>query len=278
VADDQTAQQTATGQNGQSSSSQSSQQTSQGGSQQGNTSQGTTQNSGQQNQSQAATKPSRPDWLPESHWDAEKGIKPEFGQHFRDLTAFKAAEDSRKLTLPQKPEDYKPTNTKDFKAPQGVEFVPNENDPLLPQARAFAAKHGLSQDAFSELMDLHAAGQISNKQMIENAKAAEVQKLGVNGVARKTAVDTWLIANLGEDLGKEMSRFTFTAKQIEAFETLMARARTQGAHNFTHEHREPPPDQGKVTDDQWKTMSPAQRLDYSRRFDQSQFQKNGAAA
>jgi hypothetical protein len=41
---------------------------------------------------------------------------------------------------------------------------------------------------------------------------------------------------------------------------------------------ESPPQQpvGKVSDEQYRAMTPAQRLDYSRSFDQSQFLKNDA--
>jgi hypothetical protein len=205
----------------------------------------------------------RPAYFPEtvkSEADAEKFV--------REHVSFKAAEDSRKLTLPQKPEDYKLGLPKDFKAPQGIEFVPNEQDPLLPQARAFAQKYGLPQEGFEELVGLKAAIEIGNKQQIDNAKAAEVQKLGVNGTARKTAVDTWLIAELGEDLGKHVSMFTYTAKQVEAFEKLMAKARTQGASSFTHQNREPPNEPGRVTPEQYNKMSPAAKLDYARQFPQ----------
>lgn len=213
--------------------------------------------------------------MPENFFDPEKGIKPEFGQAFRDLQAFKAADDSRRLTLPAKPEDYKLELPKDFKAPEGIEFVPNDKDPILPQARAFAQKYGIPQDGFAELVALHAAAQIGQQTNIAAAKAAEVTKLGPNGTARKTAVDTWLVAQVGEEMGNELSRFTYTATQIEAFETLMAKARTQGASSFSHQNREPPKEQGKWTEEQYKAASPAARLDYARQFPQPQ--TNGAA-
>jgi hypothetical protein len=207
--------------------------------------------------------------LPESFFDPATGIKPEFGQQYRDLVAFKATEDSRKLTLPQKLEDYTLSLPKDFKAPEGIEFVPDEKDPLLPQARAFAQKNGLTVDAFHELMGMHAAGQIGQQQNIAAAKAAEVTKLGVNGTARKTAVDTWLVAQVGEDFGKEMSKFTFTAKQVEGFEKLMAIGRQQGASGFSHQNREPPIEQGKVDQATYDKFSYTEKKDYAARFPQS---------
>lgn len=214
----------------------------------------------------------RPAYIPESHWDATGGkVKDEaaFAKYINDHVAFKAADDSRRLTLPQKPEDYQLKLTQGFKAPDGIEFVPDEKDPLLPQARAFAQKHGLTQDAFSELLDLHAAGQVGSQQHIKDAKAAEVAKLGVNGPARKTAVDTWLKAQLGnDDLAKHMSEFMFTSRQVEGFEMLMARARTQGAASFSHQHREPPQEPGKISQAEYDKLTPAARLDYARQFPQ----------
>lgn len=186
-----------------------------------------------------ANAPQRPEWVGEPYWDAEKAtIKPEFGQHYRDLTAFKAAEDSRKLTLPTKPEEYRLELPKDFKPPQGVEFKFDEKDPLLPQAREFALKNGWTQDQFSGAMGLHAAAKIAEKQNIEQAKTAEVQKLGVNGPARKTLVDTWLKAQLGDELGGHFSQFMLTANQVIGVEELMKKFRTQGAGGYSHTNRE----------------------------------------
>lgn len=235
-----------------------------------NNSQQATQNSnGAANQSQATTEPAkRPAYVPETHWDGTTGkIKDEgaFAKFVNDHVAFKAADDSRRLTLPQKPEDYKLALTPNFKAPQGIEFVPNENDPILPQARAFALKHGLSQDAFAELVDLRAAIDIGNRQLIDNAKAAELQKLGPTGTARKTAIDTWLTATLGDELGMEMLKYTFSAKQVQAIEKLMDVFRTQGVAPLDQRHRETG-DPQKVSDEVYDKMSFAEKREYAAQF------------
>lgn len=138
---------------------------------------------------------------------------------------------------------------------------------MLPLARAFAQKHGLSQDAFSELVDLHAAGQISSQQILANAHAAEVAKLGATGTARKTAVDTWIAAKLGEDLGKSIIGGIFTAKQVEAFEKLIANDRNQGGGTFSQTGREPPAGNGEIPG--YDKMSFAEK-----RFAQDQMRAN----
>lgn len=193
--------------------------------------------------------------------DAEKYV--------REHVAFKAAEDSRRLTLPQKPEDYKLQLPKDFKAPQGIEFVPNENDPLLPLAREFAKEAGLSQEQFEKLVGFKAAIEIGNRQQMDAARADQLQKLGVNGTARKTALDTWLNATLGPELGKHMSEFTFTAQQVEGFEKIMANARNQGVGNPPNGHRDPEAP-GKVSQADYDRMSFSERADYAKRFPQPQ--------
>lgn len=227
----------------------------------------------------AASEPAkRPSYVPEAHWDTAAGkIKDEaaLAKFVNDHIAFKAAEDSRLLTLPQKPEDYKLALSKEFKPPPGIEFVPNENDPILPQARAFAKKHGLTQEAFSELVDLHAAGQIGTQQAIANAKTAELQKLGAAGTARMDAATTWLKAQLGDELGKEVTTYLYTAKQVEAVEKLIANFRTQGAGGYTPQHAEI--DRiGKLSDAEIAKMSPSERLAYASKFPQPA-QQNGAA-
>lgn len=220
--------------------------------------------------------PTRPEWVPEAHWDGEKGaFKDTFSQHYNDLVAFKAAEDSRRLTLPPNPEGYKQELSKDFKVPEGMEFKLDEADPALKAFSTWAHKAGLTQDQYSEALGVYASQQLGLQQNIATAKAAEVQKLGATGAERKTAVDTWLKAQLGEELGKHMSEFTFTAKQVEAFEKIMQRFTSQGAANFSSAHRDVSAN-GRVSEAEYAAMTPAQRWDYARGFDQKQFQSSGA--
>jgi hypothetical protein len=79
-----------------------------------------------------------------------------------ELKAFKATEDSKRLTLPQKPDDYKIELPADFKPPEGVTFEFKADDPLMAQARTFAHQAGISQEGFSKLLSLHAASQVES--------------------------------------------------------------------------------------------------------------------
>jgi hypothetical protein len=276
VADEQVAQAAAAQQTSQQSSSSATQSTSQAAAAQAAASSPTQTTTAASQSSSATTLPTRPDWAPEAHWDAEKGtFKDTFGAHFNELTAWKAADDSRRAALPQAPDGYKPELPKDFKAPEGMKFEFKTDDPALKSFAAIAHKAGLTQEQYSEALSAYAADRLATQQNIDNAKAAEVTKLGVNGPARKTAVDTWLTATLGEDLGKHMSQFTFTAKQVEGFERLIAKTTSQGAATFSQAHRDAPNAPGRVSEEQYNAMSQAEKWAYAKSHDQSQFRTNG---
>lgn len=177
----------------------------------------------------------RPDYIPESHWDtAASAPKPEFGEYVREHVAFKAAQDSRKLTLPQKPEDYKFGTSPEFVVPQGLEFKFNEGDPLVAKYREFAVANGLDQAAFTKGLDIIGALKVGEAQQFEHAKADQLGKLGVNAPDRIGAVTRWLTAMAG-DKAAAMVRVLEqapVAATVEAFEIVMQKAQSQGAGPF----------------------------------------------
>jgi hypothetical protein len=59
-----------------------------------------------------------------------------------------AVEDQRRLTMPTKPEEYKAELPADYKAPGGVEYRFDVNDPSLVAARNLAHAKGWSQQDF----------------------------------------------------------------------------------------------------------------------------------
>jgi hypothetical protein len=188
------------------------------------------------------------------------------GEHYSQVVTRDAAEQVRRAALPAKPEDYKIGTTPNFKPPEGIEFKIDEADPLWPQARSWAQKHGLSQDAFNEAIDLVAGSKIADAGTIKAAREAEVGKLGAAGPARVTALNTFF-----DGIGApEMKSMLVTAGIVQAAERLVAKFASQGAANFSQAHRDASP-QGKVTDEQWDKMSSRERQEYSQRFDQTQF-------
>jgi hypothetical protein len=74
-----------------------------------------------------------------------------------------------KLTADQ----YRIEHSKSFVAPE-FSYRLDPSGPLATAARDFAAKHNLSQEQFSELVDLHVAGQAKEAEMFKQAAAAEI--------------------------------------------------------------------------------------------------------
>jgi hypothetical protein len=109
---------------------------------------------------------------------------------------------------------------------------------------------------------------------IKAALAAERAKLGENAAARVRAVSDFISAQAGDKAGPVLATLT-QASQIEAYERMMAQSRAQRSTPSAAPSPQPQaqPGQGKVTDEQWAKMPPRERLDYARKFDQTQFRQ-----
>jgi hypothetical protein len=219
------------------------------------------------------TAPTRPDWLPEQFFDAAKGPKlDEFGKYYTEVATRDAAEQVRRNALPQKPEDVQIALPKEFQLPQGVEFKFDPAKPEFTKLQAAAVKHGLSQDAVTDLVGVYAETLVSSEATLSAAKNAEIAKLGANGPARVTALSTFF-----DGIGApEMKGMLVTAPIVAACERMVAKFASQGVASFSQAHREPGQAGGKVSDEAYRAMTPAQKLDYARQFDQSQFQQKSA--
>lgn len=192
-----------------------------------------------------ATTVTRPDWLPEDHWDgAANVIKPEFGAHYAEIKAVADAEAARRATIFTKPEDVKfEVKLPDgVKAPDGMDLRINENDPRVPVLREMAVKRGWDQDTVNELVALDAQMQIQNHAAQMTRLAAEDQKLGVNAKARKDAVGGWLkgMKDRNELSGEEYEAvriYATDATTVTALEKIMAKA----SGNVPGRQQDPPP-------------------------------------
>ena len=196
--------------------------------------------------------------------------------HFNEIIARDAAAQSRALSRPQNADAYKVELPATFQPPAGVEFKIDANNPLWSQAQAWAHKVGLTQDEFGEGIALIAGDRIATDQKIKTAKNAEIAKLGTAGPARIGALETFYKAHLGDaEAGQLMSR-VLTASDVALHEKLIAKFSSQGSASFRTNGREPPPQQGRVSDAEYERMSQAERWSYAKSFDQSQF-KTGAS-
>jgi hypothetical protein len=157
----------------------------------------------------------------------------------RDALTFKALEDSKRLSRPQKADDYKIALPKDFKAPVGIEFRLDDKDPAFGQLKDAALRHGASQQFVEELIGIYAGREVGTQASIDAARAAEVAKLGTSGPARIDNVTRWMDAS---GLGVLKSSLV-TAAQVEAVEKWMSAAETQGVGRFSQSHRAAPDEQ-----------------------------------
>jgi hypothetical protein len=220
--------------------------------------------------SQIAADPAKPG-------DGAAGEKHKFGdmefteQELRDLLTAKGEADLRKATLPATPADYKAELPANFEMPGGAQFEFKEADPLLQDARAWAHSKGLSQSDFAELCGMYASAKGSDAALVQRAGAAEVAKLGVNGTARVTALETWLRGTVGDKLAGPMRSMMVTAGIVQGLETIMQKMVSGGAASFSQAGRVPGQASNKPSEEQWGRMSPAERMDYTNSTDQSQF-------
>lgn len=175
----------------------------------------------------------RPEWLPETHWDAAtSAIKPDFGTHYAELTNFhKTTTEAQQALAARKPEDIKfeIMLPETVKVPDGMQLKIDDKDPRVPVLRDLAVKHGLSQDVITSLVALDAQMQIEGHAAEQSRIAAEDQKLGANAKDRKAAVGNWLkgLKDRNEITAEEYEAvrvYAVDAASVSAFEKIIAKA------------------------------------------------------
>lgn len=218
------------------------------------TTQTSQQSSSQQSQSTqqsaadgGASSPTRPDYVPESFWDAgTNAVKgAEFGKHIADLTALKAAQDARIAARPEKPGGYELKFNETFKPDVALKF--DENDQRVAPLRAYAHANNLSQAEFSGLLEIEAGRVLAETKAYNDAVAAETKKLGANATARVTALKTWLGGILGAKaatdlLGDEKTAglVVFSADAVNHLEKLQLAYGNQSGGQFQQNGRTTP--------------------------------------
>jgi hypothetical protein len=171
----------------------------------------------------------RPEGLPESYFDPQTGIKPEFGQHYAEIaTAHKTFTEQQAALAARKPEDIKfelklPDTVK---LPEGLELKINPDDPRIPILRDLALKNGWSQDQVNDLVALDAQQVIASHAAEATRLSAEKQKLGANADDRIKAAASWVKGLQGvsaEELA-EVQILTATSAGVSLLEKLMSKA------------------------------------------------------
>jgi hypothetical protein len=239
---------------GQSSSSSSGQQSSQASGAPGG-------GSASQSQQLTQTSSQRPSYVPDKFWNAEKGevLAEQFTQHFNDLSTRDAERVAREAAIPASFDKYEIKLPDGFKAPEGMQFEFNVNDPGLIEARKAAHELKLDQAGFSRMLGIYAANKLGEVQASNVARDAEMAKLGATGPQRLEAIETWLKAKVGDKAGvmiATMKKYPVAAN-VEAMESIIRAFSSQGAGGFSQSGRETQEDQGKIPG--YENMNFAQR-------------------
>jgi hypothetical protein len=197
----------------------------------------------------------------------------------RGLMERKAAEDSRRATMPRDAAGYSLDLPEGFVLPPDVsEWAWNLEDPnsaaLLGQAKEWAFAHQIDGPAFSKLLGLYASNQIADQQRFDQARKAEVTKLGPNISVRVDSVNTWLEAQVGSTLAHALRQTMVTARSVEAYEKLMRSFITQGVGGSPGAGRDGAGSQpARMSDADYNSLSYHEKLSYAQKF---QAQSNGS--
>jgi hypothetical protein len=208
-------------------------------------------------------KPVRPDYIPESFWDAEKGFK---SDDLNALVALKSEQDSRAAQVPAEKDGYKVALPPEFKI-EGLEIKEgespiNENDPRIAFARDYAHANGFTQPQFEGLIALGVQMDLAESQSIDAALREQAEALGAKGKERMEHITSWLGAKIGGEFAHALAPMIMTVKQVQAFERLMQLNRgavpgNPGAGRDSMSKSEP-------SDEEWEKMSDTQKINYAR--------------
>ncbi len=161
----------------------------------------------------------RPEWLPEAHWDtAANSIKPEFGTHYAEVSAFhKTQTEAQAALAARKPEDIKieVKLPETVKVPDGLQVQIDDKDPRVPVIREIAIKRGWDQDTVNDLVAMDAQMQIQAHTAEQARITAEDAKLGANVKERKAAVGNWLKGLMDRN---EISAEEYEASKVYAID------------------------------------------------------------
>jgi hypothetical protein len=163
----------------------------------------------------------RPDWLPEKFERPE-----ELANSYKELerSFYKRKDEFREQIInelndeavegvPTSPADYEVN----IKAPEGMEFTVNEDDPLLNWFRDKAHDYGLNQEDFDGLVNEWA----TMDAMRGPDWNVESEALGEHAEKRLERVDSWASKNLSEDAYQVFANLPASAGMVQLYEELM---------------------------------------------------------
>lgn len=213
--------------------------------------------------SETTVKSQRPEWLPETLWDGDKGFKKD---DFDALVASKAERDSALASVPEKSDGYTVQLPADFKLPDGTQLPEGQSaidadDPRVLALRDLAHSEKWTQPQFEKVLAFGVNMDINSEKQLQAELNTEVEKLGSRGVERVRAVTSWLSAKLGAENAQSLHHMMYTAQQIESFERLMGLFQGDVRGN-PGAGRDAKP--AELSDEEYEKMSPTQKINYAR--------------
>jgi hypothetical protein len=198
----------------------------------------------------------RPEGLPEQFWDEKGGLKvDDLTKHLGELTALKAAHDSKLAAMPEKPDGYELKLPADLKFEGGDGFTLDPNDPLVNFGREVAHAMGADQAGFEKIVGMYAQQKVAETKLIEGLAAKQTEALGPKGAERQSAVKNWIAAKLGPDALPIFEGPLVTKVGVEKLEALMRLASGGGMPSFTPVGRE----RGDDAKTEFEALPPGQR-------------------
>lgn len=218
-------------------------------------------------QSAASTEaPARPDGLPDWAWDATaNSVKlPDLLGKFNELSAFKAADESRRLSVPESADKYELKIPEGTEMPEGIEFKLDVADPMFKIAREAAHAAGMDQAGFEAnvlkpFIQMKAAAAHQEATQFQEAVAAADKELGAQATARRDAIKTYVAARYGAGQLDWMQHILPVPGFVKFMEQVARNDSSAGMPGFKATGREGGSSNGPSQED-WDKMTPAERL------------------
>lgn len=192
--------------------------------------------------SASAASVTRPDWLPETYWNAEANSPngEALTKDLADLTSLRGEAEARAKEIPQDGA-YKFELPPELKLPEGIRYdAPDTNDPEVKAFSELAKGLNLTQSQYSKLLGFEAQRRLAafqNSQKMEATRTQELKSLGENSAARTDQAKRWLNANLSEQEAKTLGfalnlkdGVTAIEKIIEATKGVSMRGHATGGN------------------------------------------------
>lgn len=202
-------------------------------------------------------KPTKPDWLvDDKYFDPEKGIKPEFGEHYNELLTARQAETDRLAKLPAAAEAYELKIPDDLQLPDGVtaeHLAVAENDPHFQELRNTLFEGKVDPEIGQKIYAIAVKKQIAEVGAINARVAEEQKKLGPNYAQRVAAIGAFLEGRIGKPLAASLLQTVLTSDHVKGLEQLAAQYSGQGAAKIPSKGAEPNDQPGKI--EGWDKMT-----------------------